>query len=80
MSKSIIIFMFIFIATVAYVVGRRAARLNEMDRWCYLLDVMEEISGSLTERDATYYVVEGALLAYDVIMNEKEIEIIDKNT
>lgn len=77
-NKYLVVGMLVLVAVVAYIVGKRAKWYQEMDKWGYLLDVMEEATDKLTERDATYYVIQGVMLAYDVIVNEKEIEIIEK--
>lgn len=69
----------ILIASIAaFLLGLKVARYEELDRWRYLLDTMEEVADKLTEQDGTYYVIQGAMLAYDVVINEKEIEIIEK--
>lgn len=77
-NKYLVVGMLFLVAVVAYIVGKRAKWYQEMDKWGYLLDVMEEATDKLTERDATYYVIQGVMLAYDVVVNEKEIEIIEK--
>lgn len=73
-NKYLVIGMLLLVAAVAYIVGR----YRGIDNWRYLLDTMNEVADGLTERDATYYVIQGAMLAYDVVVNEKEIEIIEK--
>lgn len=77
-NKYLVVGMLLLVAVVAYIVGKRAEWHREMNKWQYLLDVMEEATDKLTERDATYYVIQGAMLSYDVVVNEKEIEIIEK--
>lgn len=77
-NKYLVVGMLLLVAVVAYIVGKRAKWYQELDKWGYLLDVMEEATDKLTKQDATYYVIQGVMLAYDVIVNEKEIEIIEK--
>lgn len=77
-NKYLVVGMLLLVAVVAYIVGKQAKWYQEMDKWEYLLDMMTEIVDKLTEQDATYYVIKGVMLAYDVIVNEKEIEIIAK--
>lgn len=74
------ILVIIIASVAAFLLGLKVARYDELDRWRYLLDTMETVTDKLTEQDSTYYVVKGVMLAYDVIVNEKEIEIIENNT
>lgn len=72
------ILVMLIAVVAAFLLGLKVARYDELDRWRYLLDTMETVTDKLMEQDATYYVVKGAMLAYDVVINEKEIEIIEK--
>lgn len=79
-NKYLAIAMFILIAVVAYFVGKRTAWFDELDRWEYLMNILDKALDKINERDHNWYLIRGCTVAYEVVVEGKELEIVEENT